>query len=656
MNSSVGFGNEPGQIGFTPASTDQAADVGKEGTVLRVDQGPKDQISEGGGKAAQPLVYDTTSQYPKLTKPEPPKGTQTSQGQDADKASKELGGDTSVFVESQDSGTIEQEPPERDQREDQGDGGGQQGSDSGSHTGGGSGQQGAFDSDSRAAILAQGSQGTEGNDQDKATVPKPKVIRADASTGLTDTPSSTQVSDAQAQGTAKISSTTPVTLAAGQIYDPPENIGQFYQNTATLLDEMYKAQAKIVDSMPDGPDKIRYADFLAKVHEALLEFQQFLNSLQTEDSKGARTLSQAQLEAALDKLKKQEEERQRLEDMSKEQREKEGKLGPLTKTMGITGIVMTSAAILAAPLLMAAFPLGPIFLSIMILSLVAQCQQMSGEENTAWKDMFKGFDFICEEFTKNVMAPMVEGVSGGYKMSENDMKIGTLVTRYVAVVTIVTVLGASNPGLFAFGGSSSLIEFMQHSKIFSDSALLAGESESTAMQAEMYTCMSLSAATMIASVIAVICPVFMASQAAAGVNQTMNATAKLLKLLMDLLMKFLTESIKMSQKAATITAKTIVILLNALPQVVLTTGTLGVQAAETRISIDLHNLMADIKLIEARLESEIENKDALIANLKKVIQKLLESMEGAVKEIANISNLLQKNREGLSEVLTNLYG
>lgn len=443
---------------------------------------------------------------------------------------------------------------------------------------------------------------------------------------------------------------TSSTSESTTVHSPPQNTLELYENTNAILQSMYENAVETVEGMPAGAEKSRYLDFLAKVNEALIEFQRLLYSLMAEDSKGARDRSKAQLEAALNKIEKQKEEREEIEEKQKEAKKKEKTMGSMSKTFGVFGVIMTSIVILiTAPLLLTTPPAGWMILAVLVISLVDNCQKLSGQtEGTLWTTVMDGFDSM----TKGI-AGIVDGIPG-VDLSESELQALEIAVKFTMVVTLMCVMISACPMAFAFT-PNVFTEFLQNSESITEIVKASGGSDTQAQNAELYTGLAITCVAMITGIVAsFVCPAGIAG-AAGGIAEKAGNLAKSAA---QMVVKFLQAAVKISDATARAITTVFTALFKALldPQFWLSVSMLTLQGVNTDASVKYYNLMSEIQLIQAEVEEYNESKDALIAVLKKAIQKLLESMEGLGKEVSSISNLLQSNKQGLSEVLTNLYG
>lgn len=453
-----------------------------------------------------------------------------------------------------------------------------------------------------------------------------------------------------ASETASIDETSAAASGSEEVHAPPKDALQLYENTSVILQEMYDAQSATVAGMPAGAEKARYIDFLAKVNEALISFQKLLQSLMAEDSKGARDRSKAQLEASLNKIEKQKDEREEIEEKQKKADKKENTMKSMTKTFGVFGVIMLSAVILiSAPMLLSTPPAGWMVLALLVISLVDNCQKLSGQtEGTAWTGVMDGFDTMTKD-----MAGVIADIPG-VDLSESQMAALETGIKFTMVVTMMCVMISACPMAFTFT-PNAFTEFLENSGSITEIVKESGGSDKQAQNAELYTGLAITCVAMITGIAAsFVCP--------AGIGGAVGGIAEkagnLAKSAAQMLARALQAAIKISDAAARMVTVVFTAIFKALldPQFWLSVSMLTLQGVNTDASVKYYTLMSDIQLIQAQLEGEVESKDALIAILKQAIKKLLESMDSLGKDIASISNLLQSNREGLGEVLSNLYG
>jgi hypothetical protein len=154
-----------------------------------------------------------------------------------------------------------------------------------------------------------------------------------------------------------------IQIYVGKTISPTQinsEIGVSIKNLQDILD----MAGKLLNEMPDSPLKQSYVDYLKAVGQALVQFQTYLYQLQSTDSKQQKELSQANLDAALDNIKKQHDAMAK-QIKAANKAKKKAKLGILGKILTIIQVAFTAMA--AAFLSM--LPGGQIAAAMLVMSM-----------------------------------------------------------------------------------------------------------------------------------------------------------------------------------------------------------------------------------------------------------------------------------------------
>lgn len=407
---------------------------------------------------------------------------------------------------------------------------------------------------------------------------------------------------------------------------PPTNPLQFFQNANKSMGELNSIINKLVASMPDGPQKGKLLDFLKAIGDALVNYQQLLNTIASSDSKGARDRAQAQLEASKAKL---DEYTKKTQDIRGKQNEADGKGGQKSvsdKILGWLGVVATIVAIAlvtvamcAASITGAGIAFGAIAIAFLVVALVDQIMKMAGDDKAVWGRAFEA----CDKAANAIMDDLEADGYGPF--SEQDRAIAGMIMKTVLVVAIVVVAAVSMGPVFLMGGVGPVMDMVAKSNVIHDAvkmgALADGQSADKAEEIGMWTQFA------IITAVTVVCMIAGGVSAFKGGGAAAEGAVKAGK------------AAQMGQKV--MTAVDVGVAL----------ASFGAQTTSTVTGWQFHTLMADIVKEQAGLEADIEIKDSLISLLKQMMKKLLESMESAMKDAASTGEMVKKFYDGQSQAL-----
>lgn len=444
----------------------------------------------------------------------------------------------------------------------------------------------------------------------------------------------------------------PTNVTTSGLYAPPVNPAQFFSNSQKIMSEIHAANMKFANSMPDGPDKIRFTDFLKLVQEALIGFQELLRTLQSSDSKGAKDRSLAKLETTLSKIEEQRKEQDEIYKKQADAAHKMQTMGPLMAFFAFLMVLLLTVIIaLSAVFLLLSGPAGWMALGMLVCELIDQGAKMVGQK-----------PFMMEKFLGLIVGvsnAIVESCAKTFNLSPEQVEDGKAIAKTVAVsVTMALALFAS-PAAFVFGGFMALLSFLNESHIIRDMEMRRGLSEVDAAKAEMYAQLAIGIAFAIATMALAFMmpPSVMATIGTAFVSMS----EKLAKVALQV-SQTITRSIEFLFKTGDALTQKIAKMIQAMiqvafdPEIWVSVTSLGLQTTSAVMTYQYENLLADIALIQGQMDVEIELKETTIAILKKMIQQLLDGLQGTGDQISQIGQLLKKTHSDVSQISSSLFG
>ena len=633
----------PGQPAQTTAPGQPVTTATGTTTLPRTEQPIQDQISQAG-QIPQTIAnsYTATTQLPVLPKP-----VETKPEKQDKKAEKETNtGNTDNTQQS--DGTVQvdgEHKAHQDQEGGQGGGGGSGGNPSsdsgGSGSGGftGGGDQSSKGHGNSSLPNLDGSKQTIGTMGQAATVGNIKAtIGPDG------------VETAQTQEAAYAQAIDPLGVAViseSGLFSPPVNGAQFFDNGAKIMQEIAKMNASLAASMPDGPDKMRFMDFLKVVQDALNQFQQLLRELQLNDSKGAQDRSKAQLEASLQKIEDQREQQAEMAKKSDEAAKKAKIMGPLAVLFAflLAVVLLLLMVVFLAVVMMTLPPLGMLVMTLIAAEFVDQCATAAGKKPFA----IQAIANLVMSFVESLVDSWNTTVGG----TSEDAKAAkaALKTITVAIVMIVSTLVA--PAVILFGGVTALLSFLSASHVVKDAAMESGMPEEEATKVEMYVGIAVGVVYAVAALaVAFVLPV---GGVATAVTSAIRSAARQAAQLVTQILAYL---INMTDKVASKVARTIQSIFKTLmnPELWVNVTGLGLQTTNAVTTYNYQHILADIALIQGKMDADIELKDATIQMLKKMIKQLLDGLNGIADDIAAVGQSLKKTHASVSQISSDIFG
>jgi hypothetical protein len=676
---------------FTPITQAPAGSV-ETAKLPLVEQPIKDQISQtlpGGIQVT--VAYSASAQVPVLAKPtnETPKeekkgpatdstGPKTESGETkmptlakpvSEGSSKTEKKDEKKAAEQNDPGITDQsvdanqqqvdgdQKPQKEQGEGQS-GGGQGGSDSGSDSSGsgGSGNFSGGSQDNSHRQSGEGSASLEVGGKTSVTAAANLGVESEITSppsGVTsvDTVKLTTVAGMAADGAQTTNAIDPLQqktgITADGLFSPPINPAQFFNNGGKLSQELYPTLVKQAASMPAGADKVRFMDFLLHVQTALTEFQDLLRSIESRDSKGAVERGKAKLEATLAKIETQRKEQEKMNKKAEEAAAKQKILGPLMAIFAFLFVILLAVILLVfAMTLLMTGPAGWMAISMLVCTMVDQFATMIGKK-----------PFLMQKFVEAIITisdKMVESAHANDNLTAEQMKNAKTVGKTVIVSLVMALTVAMNPLVFVVGGVGALVAFLQESHIVRDMQMMEGKSEMDASMAEMFATIAVTAVFVIAALVgALVCPPALMSGVASAVSSAFARAGQFAADLLTQMLTFLLRSTDVVAKAV----KTIMAFMRVVldPEVLVSLTSLGLQTTSSVITYRYESLLADIAIIQGRMDSEVELKEATIMILKKMIKQLIDGLQGTGDEIKQVGQLLKKTHSSVSDMTSSLF-
>lgn len=594
-----------------------------------VEQPIQDDISKADPGKKQEIAYAASAQVPVLEKPK--------EGEKPEKVKQE-----SKTEEAVAEGEVEAEQgmeAEQEQRTNE-DGGGQ---------GGGQGSTGDDGGDGGSQTFTQGGQKPElepAGVQSKMTLNVKEGGEISGSVKINTALQTDKTAPADAQKINPLTQDTKVTSSG--LYSPPVNPAQFLFNADKMLNEVYQTNITFAASLPDGPEKIRFSDFLRMVQLALLDLQQVMRSFQSEDSKGAQLRSKAQLETTLAKIETQRKEQEEMHQKMAEAQAKMKTMGPLMAIFAfIMAILLAAILILMATFLLVSGPAGWMALALLFCQMIDQFAAVGGQKPFMMKKLVETIEKVTDA--------VVSSIADTFDLSPQDEERGKKIAKTVAVSLSMVLSVSVCPGAFVFGGFTALISFLNESHIVSDMEQMRGVDEATAKQAEMYVSMAIGVAFAIAGFgIALLMPPAGLGGAALAVT---NALTRAAKAAAEFVGQAIAAALRLGQTAAQRIVKTIEAMMSVIfdPEIWVATTQLGLQTTEAVSTYKYQSILADIAIIQGRLDSEVELKETTIMILKKMIKQLLDGLQGIGDDLAYTGELLRKTHSAQSQVIGSLF-
>lgn len=624
---------------------------------------PKGTALPNQEQAPDSPAYQASSQFPALSKPaqEGPAlakpsteakaetKTETKTEKQDKKTEKEATG--SAEGSQQGDGTVQvdgepEAPQEQDQggQSDSGTGGGNTGSESGSSNSGSS-SGGDPSNKERGSGTVEGFKQTEGASAIagvNATASASIAVGVSASSSVK-TPITAE--NAEAAYRSSLDPTGKAVVTASGLFSPPISPAQFFSNADKMLNEISDMAAKLLASLPEGPDKTRFVDYLKMIQDALSQFGQLLRELQMHDSKGAVDRSKAALETSLAKIEKQREEQAEMAKKSEEAAKKANIMKALAPLF-VFLLVLLLPLLLPLMMLPMLAPAIAMLMALIIGEICDQCATAAGKKPFAIQAIADAI-MTAVEFIVDICATAMN-------FPEEARKTAKLVFKMIATALVMVVTTLACPLAVLGGGISALMSFLSATKVIKNTAMASGMEEEEAAKVDMYVGIAIGALAAIATLgLALVIP-----GAQGGILSSVgNAARSICKAAFDMITKILSVITNMIDKVAGKAASTVKAVLKAVfdPDMLLQMTMMGVQTTSAVVTYQQQSLLAEIALIHGRMDSDIELKDATIQMLKKMIKQLLDGLNGIGDDMASIAQSLKKTHTGVSEITSSLF-
>lgn len=624
--------------GMPGATTQAEGTVTVKQPVPSVEQGLIDQISQMTDTSVKPFFsYAASAQVPVLPKPVEEKKEEKK----AEKEKQTHTGDNQTVDSPQNDIQADGEQKSHKEQE-EGQSGGQSGG--GSESGSGGSNNGSFSG-------GQSDQSSKGNTSTGvANSNEVSETKGTTNVNATSGEKTETVDNKKAGSVDPLKDPTPVTPSG--LFSPPVNPAQFFDNSHKIMNEIYLANVKFAETMPDGPDKFRFTDFLKLVQEALIGFQELLRAIQSSDSKGGTDRSKAKLEATLAKIEVQKEEQEEIYKKQAEAAHKMQVMAPLMAFFAFLMVVLLAVILaFAFVLLVASGPAGWMAIAMLVCELVDQGAKLGGQK-----------PFMMEKFVgalTEVSNAIVDSCAQTFNLSPQQVEEGKAIAKTVTVSLTMAVVLYANPAVFIFGGVMALLSFLNESHIVRDMEIRRGASEVDAAKAEMYAQLAIGVSFAIAAMaVAFIMPPSMMASVGTLVASASEKLAKYSLIVAKQIGHVLKLMLNTADAATQKIVKTIQAMIQVAfdPEIWVSVTSLGLQTTSAVMTYQYENLMAEIALIQGQMDSEIELKETTIAILKKMIQQLLDGLQGTGQQISDIGQLLKKTHSDVSQISSSLFG
>lgn len=428
---------------------------------------------------------------------------------------------------------------------------------------------------------------------------------------------------------------------------PPKTPADLMTNIYHQMKASASSIQGMIDQLPDSPDKLSLANFLKTVLSALTKFQEFLYIMNNIDSKTIREKSKAQLETSLHKLEEQRKAQEEQARKAREAGEKGGVLGVIGKVFGAVGISMSFVLVVVSVVLMCTgvgVGASVALLAVTIPFLIVSIASMITTQVTGKGVFERAFEGIGKLVSALLSAIGINGEANEWI---------TLIVKILVVVLVSVMVAASNPLIFVFGGVSNVIGFITESGVINGFVEKCGGDE----KAQMITTIVVTATIMLATMVVSIAMMFIPGAQGALLGSIGSAVTNVTRVVSSALMMALRTVLQVSEKVAETATKIIMAMLKFIinPGFWMTVTMVGMQTAATVNKVKMHELLADIAMLQGEMTKMIEAADALIAIFKKIIQKLLESLTQTGTFISQTSDLIKKIVSGQSESISNLW-
>lgn len=378
-------------------------------------------------------------------------------------------------------------------------------------------------------------------------------------------------------------------------------IPQAHAQVLAIKDWVEKA-AEFVNNLPESHEKASMMNYLRAISTAVQEFEQLLYALLTMDASKSREITAAKLEETLGKI----EEARR----AAHAQQKAAKKGSKKKKMGVMGKVLQGVAIatllVGAAVMITLTPwtggLSALAAAILITQAVDMCMQMGGQQGV-WDKTFEGVDSVVR--------------ATGKSLGLSDNTISTLQTISKIVLASVVIATMVGTGAFLFGGTEVIKKMLQ------ETLYKVGIFKNQWVQ--MGIGITLDVITMITQMAIAIGLMFVPGLQGLSVGMMVGSVTL------------------MSAQAATWTIRAVSTVLT-----LMTVCISIVSMVDNANKIALAKIKMDLNKKLAKIEEDLQLRQALIELLKKLIKSLQDSMQSFSSTLATV----QQGQNAMWKTLT----
>lgn len=643
MNVNIGTsggGNQPIETPLTPTTTETSTN--KPSTHVNTLDTISTTTQTSSTATFLTTTYNATQQFPQIAKPQDKNNPEnkTSKDTSADSAKNTQQGQ-GLDTTQQDQTVQQQAPPHQGHQQDD-QGGGQQGGQQGSGEQQGGGQQGGGNQQGSGGFQSKGSPTATLGLGDLSGNGSPTVT-APPGLKVTDTTDVKTTATTSTPGT-----TTPVsTQQTPTLANPPTYPAQAYQNFAALYSEAVNTMKKLMLNVPDGPSKIKEAEYLKAIGLALVQFQITLSEVEQINQQIARDRSMTQYDATKTKIDIQKSTQSDIDAANASAQSKADSSGSNNDALKWFEVVMTAIAVVVlAPLAMFP-PLGTLAYAMLVCELVDQCMKLNDSSSSGvWGPMMdsvsSSVDSMLDYFSSTY----------GIQYSKDDYTMAEYVTK-IFFVALVCVAMIANPTL-AMVGTSAFTDMLSATKIVTQSAKLAGADEATQQEAEMITQIVIACIAVIGSLAMIpFMPAEFGNAVASAVQSVTSVVTKITNAIAQLAEKIATVSETAAKITQTILTALVKLILDPMNWVTATQAGLSTASGIETYNLDM--IKAQIAILTGKQSSGTTEIDALIEILKKIIKKLMDALQEIGQTIGNTGQVLQNMYKNSSDIVTNLY-
>lgn len=322
------------------------------------------------------------------------------------------------------------------------------------------------------------------------------------------------------------------------------------QNLVSISQQIQQLASAIVASMPDGPDKMRFADFLTKVGNALRAVQAILQEMQIGDSANADKQSKAQLDMRLNQINAQKEEMGKQWQKQMDAIAKQATMSLLSKIFAfLIPLLIIIMAPIMIPLMLMLIISSAIWMPIVVSVVVTSTALLAAEFIDCCATV-AGKPTFAMEGLMNAMDTVIGGIFAANATPEERKKIEEIIKFIVLLVCLIFLVVAAMPAMI-FGGIMVITDMMQKTHMFGNVVKAAGGTDAQAEQADSYAALAVSVIFAIVSIIACLVMPFMeAAEALEIVEMAVEGTEVALALTEDIGATVVEETVETAQIVA----------------------------------------------------------------------------------------------------------